>query len=201
MRIVQGMFVYRNDIVLLYRLSMYRTRRFCQDMLYGNFCFVCDKSNNVMEDTQIVQGRSVNRNDWRFCQDMSHGIFGFVCDKSHNVMEDTQIVQGRSVNRNAIVLYHWLSMCKIERFLQDMLYGIFCFVCDKSRNVMEYIQIVQGRYVYRNNIVQYRLPMYRIERFLAGYVVCFVVIFKAFSDTLCMVTCSFLCFVPSNRLL
>jgi hypothetical protein len=67
MRIVQGMFVYRNDIVLLYRLSMYRTRRFCQDMLYGNFCFVCDKSNNVMEDTQIVQGRSVNRNDWRFC--------------------------------------------------------------------------------------------------------------------------------------
>jgi hypothetical protein len=70
--------------------------RFCQDMLYGIFCFVCDKSNNVMEDTQIVQGRSVNRNDWRFCQDMSHGIFCFVCDKSHNVMEDTQIVQGRS---------------------------------------------------------------------------------------------------------
>ena len=68
-------------------------------------------------------------------------------------MEDTQIVQGRSVNRNAIVLHHWLSMCKIERFLQDMLYGIFCSVCDKSHNVMEYTQIVQGRYVYRNNIV------------------------------------------------
>lgn len=29
MRIVQGMFVYRNDIVLLYRLSMYQTKRFC----------------------------------------------------------------------------------------------------------------------------------------------------------------------------
>ena len=180
---------------------MYRTRRFCQDMLYGNFCFVCDKSNNVMEDTQIVQGRSVNRNDWRFCQDMSHGIFGFVCDKSHNVMEDTQIVQGRSVNRNAIVLYHWLSMCNIERFLQDMLYGIF---------VLFVINLVMWWNIYK----LFRVDMYTVtilynigsqctelRDFLAGYVVCFVVIFKAFSDTLCMVTCSFLCFVPSNRLL
>ena len=69
-----------------------------------------------MEDTQIIQGRSVNRNDWRFCQDMLHGIFCFVCDKSNNVMEDTQIVQGRSVNRN-----DW-------RFCLDILHGIFCFV-------------------------------------------------------------------------